>query len=422
MVFSGQIVMRIKNVSDIDAWRMCVGCGACAYICPEGNISLVNVTQDGIRPRVAEGRCKECGECLKVCPGISIAHTYDPQAAELIPGMSTRWGPILEVWEGHASDADIRYKGSSGGLASALALYCIEKGGMHGVLHVGPHKYKPLENTTVVSTNRAQILERTGSRYSPASPCDGLEMIESAPAPCVFIGKPCDVTAVRKAQSIKPALDGKIGITIGIFCAGTPSTQGTLDLLHSLGIDPNRVEALRYRGKGWPGKFSVKLKGDERPREILTYMDAWGFVQKYRPYRCHLCPDATSEFADIACGDPWYRRIEAGEQGHSLVLVRTELGRKMLSGAIEFGAVKLKRVNPSVLEASQRDMPLKRGAVWGRILAMKSFGIPSPTLNGFFLFKNWQRLTLKDKARSILGTARRIVQRGYYKPLTKGLR
>jgi len=422
MRWSGQIGMRIKSVSDIDAWRMCVGCGACACICPEKNISLVNVTQEGIRPRVADGRCKECGECLKVCPGISIAHTYDPQAAELIPGMSTSWGPILEVWEGHAADADIRFRGSSGGLASALALYCIEKGGMHGAVHIGPHEKNPLVNTTVFSTNRAQILERTGSRYSPASPCDGLALIEAAQGTCVFIGKPCDVTAVRKSQTIKPALDRNIGITIGIFCAGTPSTQGTLDLLDSLGIDPNKVEALRYRGKGWPGKFSVKLKGEKQPRDILTYMDAWGFVQRYRPYRCHLCPDATSEFADIACGDPWYRHIEEGEQGHSLVLVRTELGRKILRGAIESGAVMLRSVDPSVLEASQRDMPLKRGAVWGRILAMKAFGIPTPKLKGFFLFRNWKRLTLEDKARSILGTARRIVQRGYFKPIKRDVR
>jgi coenzyme F420 hydrogenase subunit beta len=51
---------------------------------------------------------------------------------------------------------------------------------------------------------------------------------------------------------------------------------------------------------------------------------------------------------------------------------------------------------------------------------MKAFGIPTPRLEGFSLYKNWLRISFKDKARSILGTARRIIQRGYYKPIKKG--
>jgi coenzyme F420 hydrogenase subunit beta len=246
--------------------------------------------------------------------------------------------------------------------------------------------------------------------------------MENAPAPCVFIGKPCDVAGLRKAQVLRPELDKKVGVAIGIFCAGTPSTQGTLDLLRTHGIAPDSVEDIRYRGKGWPGKFSIKLTGEEQPREVMTYMDSWSFMQKYRPYRCYLCPDGTSEFADISCGDPWYREIREDEHGFSLVLVRTEKGRDILRGAIEAGYVTLKRASPGILEGSQRGLLEKRGAIWGRLLAMKSFGIPTPRLEGFSLFKNWLRLSFKDKARSIFGTVRRVVQRGYYKPIKRVFR
>jgi coenzyme F420 hydrogenase subunit beta len=204
---------------------------------------------------------------------------------------------------------------------------------------------------------------------------------------------------------------------IGFFCAGTPSTQGTLDLIKSLGINPDTVEDIRYRGMGWPGKFSVTIKGEQQPREVMTYMDSWGFLQKYRPYRCHLCPDGTAEFADISCGDPWHRHIEEGEQGHSLVLVRTERGREIVRGARDAGYVVLKRADPSVLEASQSNLRKKRGAIWGRILAMKLFGIPTPKFQGFYLFANWRRLSFKAKARSIIGTVVRIMKRGYYRPM-----
>jgi coenzyme F420 hydrogenase subunit beta len=287
---------------------------------------------------------------------------------------------------------------------------------MHGVLHIAADESRPFASRTVLSRGRGEILSNTGSRYAPASPCDGLDRIASAPGPCVFIGKPCDVAAVRKVQAVNPYLDRNIGVAIGIFCAGTPSTQGTLDLLTSLGIDPARVEGLRYRGKGWPGKFSVKMKGEEGLREVLAYREAWGFVQRYRPYRCHLCPDGTGEFSDISCGDPWYRQVRDGEQGYSLVLVRTERGREIVRGALEAGYVSLERAEPRIVEASQRNLLAKRGAVWGRLLTMRAFGIPTPRFPGFSLFANWKRLSMPEKARSILGTARRIIKRAYYRP------
>jgi len=405
--------MRFRNVQDVTEWGLCIGCGACAYMCPE-NITLINVLDEGIRPRLEQNTCGKCDDCLRVCPGINVIHSADQQRANVIPDLIKRWGPVLEVWEGFAADPEVRYAGSSGGLASAIALYCIEKMHMHGLLHVGQDRNAPLKNKTVLSLSRADIMARTGSRYAPASPCDGLAMIETAPDPCAFIGKPCDITAVTLAQSLRSELADKMGVTIGIFCAGTPSSQGTLDLLEKEGIDPETVDELRYRGKGWPGNFSVKIKGDEASREITTYMSSWGFLQKYRPYRCHLCPDPTSEFADIACGDPWYRSIEEGEPGRSMALVRTERGRAILAGAMEAGYVILKKAHPSILEKSQRDVLQKRGAVWGRILAMKMFGIPTPKFQGFFLFENWRRLSFKEKIKSTLGTVKRIILRRYY--------
>jgi len=407
---------KIENAFDVARWRLCVGCGACASVCPNHNITLCDVPGEGIRPRSNGGNCAKCGDCLKACPGIGVLHHPAQGAGGLLEELREGWGPVIEVWEGYASDPALRFSGSSGGAASALALYSLEQAGMHGVLHIAADDSRPCTNRTVLSRSREEILSNTGSRYAPASPCDGLAMIASAPGPCVFIGKPCDAAAVRKAQTINPELDKNIGLTIGIFCAGTPATQGTLDLLQSLNIDPNRVEELRYRGKGWPGKFSVKLKGEERVREVLTYRDAWGFVQKYRPYRCYLCPDGTSEFADISCGDPWYRQVRAGEQGQSLVLVRTERGRDIVHGALKAGYVSLERAESRIVEASQRNLLAKRGAVWGRLLTMKAFGIPTPRFRGFSLFENWKRLPMQEKARSILGTARRIIKRTYYRP------
>jgi len=410
---------RFTDVSDVVKWRLCLGCGACEYACPEKKIKLIDFIDQGIRPVVLPtGDCSGCSDCVTVCPGVGVSHDPMMKTAEGVINMLTEgWGPVLEIWEGHATDKVIRFDGSSGGLASALALYCVENEGMRGVVHVGNDSEEQYKNKSTFSRTRDDILATTGSRYSPASPCDLFQAIEDAEGACVFIGKPCDLEGLRKTQSIRPGLSKNMGVAIGIFCAGTPSTQGTVDLLAKYGISHEDVEELRYRGRGWPGSFSVRLKSDSEWLELATYEEAWDFLQAYRPYRCHVCPDGTSEFADISCGDPWYRSIDADEPGKSLVLVRSEKGREIVKGAIKAGYIQLTPVEPEILERSQKELLRKRGAIWGRVTTMKTLGIPAPHFQGFSLLQNWLKLSGGQKIRSILGTAKRIITRNYFRSL-----
>jgi coenzyme F420 hydrogenase subunit beta len=213
---------------------------------------------------------------------------------------------------------------------------------------------------------------------------------------------------------MKPELAAKVGVAIGIFCAGTPSTQGTVDLLKSNNVPLEDIEHIRYRGKGWPGHFAVN-QGEENLLKI-SYKDSWGFLQKYRPYRCHMCPEGTSESSDISCGDPWYRTVSEGETGSSLILVRTKKGQEILKKAHQAGYINIQPLDPVNLSLSQIGLLAKRQAVWGRLLAFKIFNIPTPKFQGFDLFDNWIDLNLKEKLRSILATIKRILIRKYYRP------
>ncbi len=409
--------MKIRNVYQVAKHRLCTGCGACVYACPEGKVRLIDIINDGIRPVIDHGECDSCNQCLMICPGIETILPDTISSFDGIPSLKKRWGTILEMWEGYAADPKIRFKGSSGGLCTALSLYCLKKGQAGGILHIGANHERPWKNKTYMSTAKKDLVGRTGSRYSPASPCDGLRKIEISPEPSVFVGKPCDVAGLRKAQLVSPELNRRMGLAIGFFCAGTPSTLGTLNLLRNYKVDPEKIANLRYRGKGWPGMATVQLKGEDKPSVKVSYKDSWGFVQKYRPFRCYLCPDLTAEFADISVGDPWYREISEDEHGQSIILIRTEIGRRIFREAMNSGYVIASKANPEILYRSQKNLIGKRQAIWGRILAMKMLGVPYPRLKGFHLYENWLDLPFKEKIKSFLGTVRRIIQRNYFKPL-----
>ncbi|MEI6673581.1 MAG: Coenzyme F420 hydrogenase/dehydrogenase, beta subunit C-terminal domain [Verrucomicrobiota bacterium] len=411
----------MTKLEDVVKWRLCLGCGACAYI-SDGAIGMVDDARQGYRP-VLNGQRDETmlEECLKVCPATGADSPGSGREGVMLEGIAAGLGPVLEVWEGHALDPETRHLGSSGGALTALARYAIERGGMHGVLHVAADPDNPVRNRTVMSHTREELLANTGSRYSPASVCDGLKQIEVATAPCVFIGQPSEVAALRKAQGIRPALDRNIGVALSFFCAGSPSSQGTLDLLKSKGVEASRVARVRYRGRGWPGMFAVWLKGESEPVLEMTYAESWGFVQTYRPWGVQLWPDGLGEQADIACGDPWHRENESDNPGSSLVVVRTEAGRRLVRDAMAAGYLELTRTTVEKVVASQRNLLLKRGAVWGRLMSMRVLGLPTPTHAGSGLFGSWLQLSLREKVRSTLGTVRRILAHRYHKPNSSAL-
>src|SRR5690606_15375849 len=124
---------------------------------------------------------------------------------------------------------------------------------------------------TRLSRTRQELLAGAGSRYSPASVCDGLGQVEEAPAPCVVIGKPAEIAALHKARKMRPGLDRNVGATFSFFCAETPSTAGTAALLARMGVRTESLTELRYRGNGWPGGFEAVVEGNPVPAGRATY-------------------------------------------------------------------------------------------------------------------------------------------------------
>lgn len=396
----------LRDVRDVAERHLCSGCGACAYLDP-AQVTMVDDLRQGRRPLtlLPLQQTPAAEAAFTACPGRGLEHAAALPAGHL-GELGATWGPVLELWEGYATDPEIRYRGSSGGAATALALHCLEAEGMGGVLHTAARQDVPYLNETVMSTTRDDLVSRTGSRYAPASPCDGLGRVAEVSAPAVFIGKPCDVAGAVRAAAVRPELTEGLGLTIAVFCAGTPTTRGTLEAVRALGVEPEDVSSVRYRGRGWPGRFTVSAK-DGREAS-LSYEESWGAIlQKHRQWRCMVCADHTGEFADISVGDPWYTPT-GDDPGRSLVVVRTERGQRLVRAAIASGALALEPVAPGVLPRSQPNLVHTRGAVWGRMAAMRLLGLPTPRYRNMPTFASWLRLTPEQKLRSTLGTVRRI--------------
>lgn len=376
---------------------------------------MVDIDAVGLRPRFSDAVSPaSLKAALAVCPTVASDFGQLKRRADYVPAVDKKaevnWGAITGMWEGQACDDEIRFRGSSGGALTAIALYCLDQMGFHGVLHTGENPADPVRNKTRLSRSREDLFTTFGSRYSPAAICEGLGQVEAAPAPCVVIGKPVEISATRNAMVARPALAEKVGVTLSFFCAETPPTKATQSLLDKLGVDGAALKTLRYRGYGWPGFFATR-SGDAPEVEHWRYQETWAYLQAFRPWAAHLWPDGSGELADISCGDPWYEEPDGQNPGFSLIVARTKLGREIVEGAIAAGYLSARPAKSWKLDKSQEGLLQKKGAVWGRRMAHRLLGVPNTRYIELDLFSLWRTLPLRQKLRSTLGALRRILQR-----------
>jgi hypothetical protein len=94
--------------------------------------------------------------------------------------------------------------------------------------------------------------------------------------------------------------------------------------------------------------------------------------------------------------------------------VRTERGRQILRKAMAAGYVQLAPATAANVLAAQSSLLSRRTEIFGRLVGLKAFGIPVPHFTGFSLFAGWQKLPMTRKAKTILGTAKRVIRRRLY--------
>jgi len=396
----------VRTFQDVVDRGLCVGCGACAGVMPHQTVDLMHVSNQGIRPRFAEGTEETQKRYVFVCPGFGV--TTIPYNGKQLEHLI---GPTLGIWQAHAADPAIRFSASSGGALTAIAVYAINNGLVDAVLHTGMDPSKPWRNKTVVSRNCNDVILQSGSRYGSSSPCEGLRSIEDSDQVWMFIGKPCDVAAVRQLQASRSKLRNNLRYILTFFCAGAPHSDATLELTRELSVATDSIKSIRYRGNGWPGEFTVV--DENGVQHQMSYAESWSRLQQGRSLRCHICPDGLGELGDISCGDAW--DVYAGDDnpGLSYVLSRTDIGHRLVQEAMNSQALIGYPVEPERVVAAQQ-LISRRKELFGRLLAMRLMGLNTPRYRGFKLYKAWVECSLWMKLRSIFGTLRRYKR---YRPV-----
>jgi len=397
---------RSRTVDRVLRGQLCTGCGLCASV-SDGAISMDNATGYNRPVQTAPVSAEAERRIAGACPGVAV----NPWPAA--PDMNPSWGPWRRVGVGWSTDPAIRHGASSGGAVTGLAVHALKTGLVDRVVHVVADPANPTGNLVTVSNTAAQVVEGAGSRYAASSPLASIDAVLSDGGAVAFIGKPCDVSALRRLARLDARVDQHVPLMLAFFCAGVPNQSGVRKILKAMDIAPEEVERFRYRGNGWPGNAAAVTR-DGRTAE-MSYAESWGgYLAKEVQFRCKICPDAVGGSADIACADAWYGDdggYPAFEErdGRSLIVSRTARGEAILDQALSAGALEIEPLAVDEIDKMQPSQALRKSLVRARTAALAATLQPTLDTRGVMTGEAAARIGLRIQLRNFLGTLRRIV-------------
>lgn len=399
----------VLTVEQIVAAGLCIGCGLCRAIAGPDRLEIAMTREGRERPFVRTPLDAATLERINaVCPGM---HVDGADVGTQSTGAETDliWGPAEHLAIGYASDSDVRYRGSTGGVLTALGRYLLESGRVKFILHVAASKTAPMRTERRLSFDAASVLEAAGSRYGPAAPLIDFTSILDRAEPFALIAKPCDVSAVRNLAKLDPRVDRYMQYALTLVCGGASELTKSQEVLSEFGIDEKELSLFRYRGFGNPGPTRLETK-DGRAFE-LTYQQMWADESTWRiQSRCKICPDAMGEGADLVVSDVWPGGGPTGEdEGFNGIIVRTRRGLELYEAALAAGAIveSAGRVSFRDFDEFQPHQVRKKRAVWARLAGRKAAGQPVPDTHGLRLTDCARRNSVKENLAEARGARQR---------------
>lgn len=306
----------MKNICSIE---YCTGCGLCAAVCPKGAIKIVI---HGIHyfPRIDKNKCIDCGLCHKQCIVNHPVSNNQP----------------LFTFAAWSKDEREHFECASGGLATVLSKYFIQKGGYVA----GCAWNDRMKASTIITNDLEDIRKLMKSKYVhnyfPVEAYQQIKRILKNGQQLLFIGVPCQCAAIKRFCK---SYDKNLYI-ISLLCRGGASPYVFDNYLSFFSSKYGKIKDVTFRGGENDCKFCVYGENNTIYYIGKQFKDPyfWSFM-RHTLYRksCFSCLFAkSSRPADLTLADFWgldsvFIKQHHLDKGVNLVITHTEKGNYLLS-------------------------------------------------------------------------------------------
>lgn len=319
-------------LEDVIQSGFCVGCGGCVNLCPyfqtyKGKTSMLFPCN------------RETGRCYAFCPKTEVDLDELSQAFFGAPYSGKPLGEFLKIYMARAGEAAKTGNFQDGGTVSALIQFALKTGLIDAAVLTGKDGLIPAPG---LATSAKEVTEFASSKYTAAPTLAALnDGVNKGFGRMGLVGTPCQITAVAQMKT-NPTKAGcfidPVAFSIGLFCTWAIDTRGFLSFIKAR----------------FPNETIHKMKIPPPPAAVLILETGSGRIEipleKIRPIfptGCTLCPDMTTEWADLSVG------AMEGFDNHNSLIVRSRKGEQIIEDSVKTGYLVLKDFPGKSLEHLQ---------------------------------------------------------------------
>jgi coenzyme F420 hydrogenase subunit beta len=303
-------------LEDVYQKELCIGCGGCVNLCPyfknhRGKTAML------FPCTLTEGRCNA------YCPMVEVNLDEMSLAVWNKPYDGSPLGTYKEILAARCGKKMATGPYQAGGTVSALITSALKEGRIDAAVLTDRKELVP---DPKLVTQPEDVAKCAGSKFM-ASPTlaalnqginEGYERIGVVATPCQGMS----VTQMRCNPLKREDFYDPIGLIVGLFCTWAIDTRELIPLLSEC------VDSACITGMDMPPPPSEIMVIDTGEKKVEIPLDR---IRPLIPRSCSICPDMTSEWADVSVG------VLEGKSVWNTLIVRTERGAEQVDAARKAG-------------------------------------------------------------------------------------
>lgn len=315
-----QVFGSNELMEDVIKKDLCIGCGACIDLCPyfkthKGKTSMI------FPCTIAKGRC------YAFCPKAELDLS---ELSSIVFGRPYDGSPLgfcQTVMTACAGEKMAKGNFQAGGTVTALMTYAFKENMIDAAVLTGRKGMVPIAELV---THPEDIGRFSASKYTAAPTISAVNQgAKKGFKKIGVVGTPCQMTALAQ-MSTNPLeqedFEDPVALKIGLFCTWALDTKKLTAFLKDK-LDVSKITGMDIPPP--PAEMLVVYMGDEKKEFPLDD------IRPLVPNSCMVCPDMTSEWADVSVG------VLEGDPKRNTLIIRTQKGRELVDNAVREGYLQL---------------------------------------------------------------------------------